>query len=37
MDDDPDRPNAETRADTAHLAVSEIMRVPLEVATGPTS
>jgi len=33
---DPDQPNAETRAATARLAVSEIMRVPLEVATGPT-
>ena len=25
---DPDQPNAETRAATARLAVSEIMRVP---------
>jgi len=33
---DPDQPNAETRAVKARLAVSEIMRVPLEVATGPT-
>jgi len=33
---DPDQPNAETRAAKARLAVSEIMRVPLQVATGPT-
>jgi len=33
---DPDQPNAEKRAATARLAVSEIMRIPLEVATGPT-
>ena len=33
---DPDQPNAETRASTARLAVSEIIRVPLQVATGPT-
>jgi len=32
----PDQPNTETRAVTARLAVSEIMRVPLQVATGPT-
>jgi len=28
---DPDQPNAETRAAKARLALSEIMRVPLEV------
>jgi len=33
---DPDQPNAEMRAAKAHLAISEIMCVPLEVATGPT-
>jgi len=33
---DPDQLNAETRAATVRLAVSEIMRVPLEVATGLT-
>ena len=33
---DFDQPNAEARAAKARLAVSGIMRVPLEVATGPT-
>jgi len=33
---DPDQPNAETRGAKARLVVSEIVRVQLEAATGPT-